>query len=330
MIGSDYSFSTLALLACMALLLNLLFGGPMSLYQPLRVLHPMELWRGLVSMMERKFNRAKRNAKTRRRRGWFLLLLGTGVLFLLGETLQQLFTLPGGEYIELLLLTVMLGARPVLDATLRMRRLLKKTPKQIDGLLLPPALVRREHKHYDHASIMRAAIELLALKLSEQVVAPLLAYLLFGWVGVMLVMGVAVMDQLVGYTSSRSREFGQATAIVHSLLQWLPTRTTAVLIAFASLFSPSANPLQSWVVMLAQAGNVKSANAGWPLGAIAGALSLTLGGPRTLHGAYIADGWVGKGRSQPQVADLKRAQWLYAIALLLLLLALLLIGASNI
>lgn len=329
MLLTSDSFSTLALIGFFALLLNIVLGGPASFYQPLRFLHPLSLWNGVVSMFERKLNRAKRSASVRQNRGMMFAFLCLFLLISVGMCLHVLFRIPGAEYAEIPLLAIIFASRQTFDATNNMRRLLKKSPASIDGILLPPALVRRQQKAYDHPAIIRASIELLALNFSERVIAPLLYYLLFGWIGVVLVCGISIMDQLVGYTSNRSREFGSSTALFHSILQWLPSRFTAFWIGITCLFAPSSAPLKTWKIMFSQAAKTKSANAGWPLGAMAGALTLTLGGPRTLHGSYIADGWIGTGSSKPQIADLKRAQWLYGISHMLLLMTLLLLGAST-
>jgi adenosylcobinamide-phosphate synthase len=55
-------------------------------------------------------------------------------------------------------------------------------------------------------------------------------------------------------------------------------------------------------------------NAGWPEAAMAGGLSLSLAGPRTYGSTRVEDAWVGNGRPEPTLRDLRRALTLYRIA----------------
>jgi adenosylcobinamide-phosphate synthase len=55
------------------------------------------------------------------------------------------------------------------------------------------------------------------------------------------------------------------------------------------------------------AGHHRSPNAGWPEAAMAGALGLRLAGPRVYGEIMVQDGWMGDGRAEATVADLRRA-----------------------
>ena len=68
------------------------------------------------------------------------------------------------------------------------------------------------------------------------------------------------------------------------------------------------------------ANKTTSPNSGWPLAAAAGALNVTLAGPRRVADGTIEDAWIGQGTSKTQVRDLIRSQWLYATANVVLLL----------
>ncbi len=62
------------------------------------------------------------------------------------------------------------------------------------------------------------------------------------------------------------------------------------------------------------AGHHRSPNAGWPEAAMAGALGLRLAGPRVYGETLVQDGWMGDGRAEATVTDLRRALALFRLA----------------
>jgi len=69
--------------------------------------------------------------------------------------------------------------------------------------------------------------------------------------------------------------------------------------------------------MLRDARKHRSPNAGWPEGAMAGALDLALAGPRRYPEGMVADPWVGDGTAQATTSDIVRALSLYKLACVL-------------
>jgi adenosylcobinamide-phosphate synthase len=68
--------------------------------------------------------------------------------------------------------------------------------------------------------------------------------------------------------------------------------------------------------MLRDGSRHRSPNAGWPEGAMAGALGLALAGPRRYADGVVADPWVGEGTARAAPADIARALVLYKHACL--------------
>jgi adenosylcobinamide-phosphate synthase len=58
----------------------------------------------------------------------------------------------------------------------------------------------------------------------------------------------------------------------------------------------------------------RSPNAGWPEAAMAGALGLSLAGPRRYAGELLDDAWMGAGRTAATVTDIRRALRLLVLA----------------
>lgn len=328
MLFSSYSFSILALMSCVALLLNLLLAGPRSLWSPVVFLHPLNLLERALRRVSEKLNRFRRTDEQREMRGLMLVLAVLLAMVMLGNWLQQIFVQLRTDLLELGLLAMFLGARQAFDRTMQVEKLLVKSPGVVSSEILSPRLVRRQQREYDSATVIRGSIEAMMVSLSESVVAPLFYYIIAGWPGVMAVGIVTVMDDALGYRNPQYQHFGRATAILHTLLQWIPARIAGISIVLASGFAPACQPLTALRILLTQAGRTASANAGWPIAAAAGALGITLGGPRAMFGSYIADQWIGEGKVQVNAKALKAARWLYAIAVLLLVMILLFLSVT--
>jgi adenosylcobinamide-phosphate synthase len=87
--------------------------------------------------------------------------------------------------------------------------------------------------------------------------------------------------------------------------------------------SKNASANGAWRAMRRDAARHRSPNAGYPEAAMAGALGLSLAGPRVYGGVPVDDATMGDGRRDADAADIVRALALYrrADAILLALLA---------
>ena len=72
----------------------------------------------------------------------------------------------------------------------------------------------------------------------------------------------------------------------------------------------------------------QSPNAGWPEAAMAAALGLRFGGPRSYQGETVDLAWMGEGRTSLTRADIKNGVTLMQRAMLLLAFGLLFVGIS--
>jgi adenosylcobinamide-phosphate synthase len=79
-------------------------------------------------------------------------------------------------------------------------------------------------------------------------------------------------------------------------------------------------------VMRRDAPKHQSPNAGWPEAAMAAALGLRLGGPRSYQGDTVDLPWMGEGRTDLTRADIKSGVKLMQKAMLLLSFVLLFVG----
>lgn len=305
-----------------ALFVSALAFGSSTLSRALGLHIPPILLRRFILKLESKLNRSRRNAATRVYRG--IVIVG----FMLALTLAVAFAVnaasghwPLAAYGEIILLAYLLPVRRLWDDARRLRRTLKTKGLEKAQTLAAP-MARRHTRQLDAHALMRVAIEYLIENFSDKILAPVLWYLLLGLPGAMVVCMVNLLDGMIGHHSQRYIAFGWAAAKLDDVLQWIPARLAALMLFLAAFFVPKSRPLAGLRTALRDAGKTRSPNNGWPLATAAGALHVTLGGPREIGEAVVEDAWLGKGTVKATARDVMRAQWLYLVACLLTALAL--------
>ena len=191
-------------------------------------------------------------------------------------------------------------------------------------------IVGRDPETLDEFAVARAAIESLAENFSDGVVAPALAYLLFGPVGLCAYKALNTLDSMIGHRSLRYEWFGKAAARLDDVVNLIPARLSGIMLILAALITPTANPWRAAVTMVRDARKHRSWNAGWPEGAMAGALDLALAGPRRYGLDIVRDPWIGEGRARALPRDISRALLLFAMACLIQALILVLLIAWRV
>ena len=216
--------------------------------------------------------------------------------------------LPYGRLIELLIVAGALGLR-------RPWNLLRAVGGALEwqgvtaGREAVRSLTGRHIYSLDEHGVVRAAIEGAAQALERRVVAPALWYALLGLPGLLLWMASDGLAHAIG-GGPRHDRFGRPAAVLHGLLGYVPARLTALLVVLACPFVPKARAGEAVRTLL---------SAGPPaVAAFAGALDLSLGGPRREGEVLVCDAWIGEGRARAVPADIRRAQAVYAVACLLL------------
>lgn len=139
-------------------------------------------------------------------------------------------------------------------------------------------VVGRDTERLDEGEVARAGLETLAESLCDGVVAPLFWFAVAGLPGLWAFKAVSTLDSMVGHREAPWTHFGWASARLDDLLNWVPARITALLIATAAR---SGRALHfAW----RDAGKTSSPNAGVVEAAFAGALGVQLGGTNWYDG----------------------------------------------
>ena len=154
------------------------------------------------------------------------------------------------------------------------------------------SIVGRETDHLTTEEVRRATIETVAENLSDGVVAPMFYGVLLGVPGMILYKGVNTLDSMVGYRNERYIAFGRVPARADDILNYLPSRLTALLMACVAtiLKMDGAGALR---IIRRDAQKASSPNAGWPEAAMAGVLNVRLGGPSIYSGRLVQKSLIG-------------------------------------
>ncbi|WP_127145157.1 adenosylcobinamide-phosphate synthase CbiB [Pelagibacterium montanilacus] len=313
------------LVALAALGLERLAGYPPALVRAIG--HPV-IWIGwLIGAGEKAYNNADWSFEDRRFAGALVLagVLAVVLVVTLPLTLA-LRALPWGWALEAVLASSLLAQKELWAAVGRVGRGLETSLDA--GRHAVSQIVGRDTTELDGPEISRAAIETLAENTSDGVIAPLLYLALLGLPGIALYKAINTADSMVGYRSDRYLAFGWASARTDDFVNFLPARLTALLFALAAALDRSASGRAAWRTARRDAGKHASPNAGWPEAAMAGALGLSLGGPRAYGGRVLDLPTMGDGRRSLGPSDIVAALGLYRTALWLTLGAMALVTAG--
>jgi adenosylcobinamide-phosphate synthase len=303
------------------MMIELCAGYPQALLRAIG--HPVTWIGRLIAALDRLLNRDTADAYWRRGAGIVTVLLLIGIVGVVAFVVQH----------ELLLLPFGLIAVAVIASTLIAQRSLHRhvadvaTALEQGGVIAGRAavakIVGRDPQTLDAAGVARAAIESLAENFSDAVVAPAFWMAIAGLPGAALYKAINTADSMIGHRTPRHEAFGWAAAQLDDLVNLPASRLSALLLVAAAALNKNASAAAAWRAVVRDAARHRSPNAGYPEAAMAGALGLSLSGPRVYGGVKIDDAMMGDGRRDATATDIRQALILYryADAVLLVLIA---------
>ncbi|MEA3498097.1 MAG: adenosylcobinamide-phosphate synthase CbiB [Campylobacterota bacterium] len=159
-------------------------------------------------------------------------------------------------------------------------------------------LVSRNTNELSSSDINKAAIETYGENLSDGVVAPLFYLILFGIVGLFIYKAINTLDSMVGYRDERYENFGKFSAILDDVVNYIPSRITAVLIG--GLFFSGKALKKCW-----KFGKLHdSPNAGYPISAIGLSIGVKLGGNTKYFGKIKSKPFFSEGEENIRSNDI--------------------------
>jgi adenosylcobinamide-phosphate synthase len=299
-------------LTALAVLIEIIAGYPDWLLRSIG--HPV-IWMGrLIATLERRWNHESAGPGPRQILGVITVLLLVAIAATAALIIERgLLILPFG----------MIGAGILGSTLIAQRSLYQHVARVADALEnqgirsaqeAVSHLVGRDTQSLDEAGVARAAIESLAENFSDGVVAPVFWMIIAGLPGAATYKAISTADSMIGHHSSRYQAFGWAAARLDDLVNLPASRLAAILIIAAAAVTQGASAPAAWRAVRRDARHHRSPNAGYPEAAMAGALRLSLAGPRAYGGVVIDDAFMGDGRRAVKTTDIRAALALYRCA----------------
>jgi len=139
-------------------------------------------------------------------------------------------------------------------------------------------LVSRDTKELNDSDINKAAIETYGENFSDGIVAPLFYLFFFGIVGLFIYKAINTLDSMVGYRNERYEKFGKFSAILDDVVNYIPSRITAIIIALLFWKLKIIKKIFSYGKLH------ESPNAGYPISALGFSINVQLGGNTSYFG----------------------------------------------
>lgn len=302
--------------AASALLIERFAGYPQPVFE--RISHPV-VWLGkLIDALDKWLNKTSVSPQEGRLRGVLALAVLLAAAFIPTWYLSRFLAgLPLGWLLEALLATSLIAQKSLKDHVLAVYDGLGRS--LADGRRAVSMIVGRDPAQLDAAGVSKAALESLAENASDGIVAPVLWYALLGLPGIAMYKAINTADSMIGHKNEKYQWFGWASARLDDVVNLPASRLTGYLFAAAE----PARFRQIVAVMTRDAPKHQSPNAGWPEAAMAAALGLRFGGPRSYDGQSVDLPYMGDGRDAITRDDIRRGLKLVSRALWLLLFGLL-------
>jgi adenosylcobinamide-phosphate synthase len=304
-----------AAVALLAMVIELGIGYPERLVRIIG--HPVTWIGALIGGLDRLLNRGPA-MPLRRIPGILALASVLGVIGAIALFAQwQLLRLPFGILAVAVLASTMIAQRS-LDRYVGNVASALELQGLDAGRKAVSHIVGRDTAGLDSAGVARAAIESLAENFSDAVVAPVFWLVAAGLPGAALYKAINTADSMIGHRTARHASFGWAAARLDDLVNLPASRLSALLLAAAAVFRQvlhhDASAPEAWRAVRRDAAGHRSPNAGYPEAAMAGALGLSLAGPRAYDGVSVNDAFMGDGRRDANAKDIRRALALYRCA----------------
>jgi adenosylcobinamide-phosphate synthase len=308
-------------LALLAMMIELCAGYPQALWRAIG--HPVTWIGHLITALDRLLNRDTADAHRRQYAGILAILLLVAIVGSITFVVErELLRLPFGLIAVAVIASTLIAQRSLHQHVADVATALEQGGV-IAGRAAVARIVGRDPQTLDAAGVARAAIESLAENFADGVVAPVFWMAIAGLPGAALYKAINTADSMIGHRTPRHEAFGWAAAQLDDLVNLPASRLSALLLVAAAALNKNASAAAAWRAVVRDAARHRSPNAGYPEAAMAGALGLSLSGPRVYGGVKIDDAMMGDGRRDATATDIRQALILYryADAVLLVLIA---------
>lgn len=282
-------------------LLDLLLGDPEWLY------HPVRLIGKLISRTEKRLRARGGNL-----RAGAVFLTASTVLVTMAVTALVLWLLGllgrvplfiGMALLDWMGIAVTCMAKEARGVEKALERGLPDARKQVGRI------VGRDTQELDEDEIIKATVETVAENTTDGVISPLFWALLGGPVLLWGFKAANTLDSMVGYMDEKYRDIGWSSARLDDIMNYIPARLTALLMACAAYLT-GLDGKNAFRIVRRDHANHKSPNCAWSEAAAAGAMHIRLGGTHTYFGKPVEKPTIGDADRPPERKDIRRANGL--------------------
>lgn len=334
-------------------LLDMVFG------EPKRMRHPVVIIGSLISALEKKLNNTEKTGAQKRRAGVItvivvcaasaaaaavipMLAFGAGfaagfcmshagvIPWMIRGTLAQLFC---GRLACVAVMSVMcwlmLAARSLKQESMKVYDAFERD--DLEGARYSVSMiVGRDTSVLDRNGIIKAAVETVAENTSDGVTVPIFWMALLGAPGLYFYKAVNTMDSMIGYKNDMYMDFGRCAARLDDVLNYIPSRLTALCMIAAAWALPGFDGRGAWRVWRRDRRKHASPNSAQTESACAGALGLQLAGPAVYFGVVHDKPFIGDAEREIEPSDIPAANRLMLATAFIMLAAAVLIGVFTI
>ena len=282
-----------AAVVALALLVDVTMGDPPNRFHPVA-------WMGNVIAIARR--KAPATGETVRFLYGMGLVFG-GMVFLgcVGWAIQRLCLASSvlvSIVVQAIVLKCMFSVRSLAAAGKLVSGALRQQELELARHHVATHLVSRDVSKLDESKLAAATIESVAENTSDSVIAPLFYFAIAGLPGALVYRFVNTCDAMISYRTAELEWFGKTAARTDDLLNWVPSRITAVLMLLVGGIRTGKfrDPIAIW---MRDHRLTASPNAGHPMSAAAGVLGVVL--EKEEH--YI----LGKGQPDPCTVTIEQA-----------------------
>ncbi len=169
-------------------------------------------------------------------------------------------------------------------------------------------VVSRDTAALDREGVIRAAVETVAENTSDGVTAPMMMLAAGGPLLGFLYKAASTMDSMLGYKNDRYLKFGRFAARLDDVLNFIPSRITALLmIVTAGFFPGEMDRERAYRIWKRDRRKHDSPNAAQTEAVMAGALGIRLAGPTPYFGKIKEKPYLGDPLREPEAEDIARA-----------------------
>lgn len=292
-------------------LLDCILGDPYTMP------HPVRLIGTLISKLEAFF---RNKISDEKKAGLFLcisvLLISTAVPALILIICYKIHIILGIA-VESIFCYYLIAAKCLRDESMKVYEAIQNDDTE-SARCAVSMIVGRDTNVLDRNGIIRAAVETVAENTSDGVTAPLF-YMAFGGAVLGFFYKAAnTMDSMIGYKNDKYLNFGRAAAKLDDVLNYIPSRFTALLMIMSAFFLglDGDNAFRIWQ---RDRRNHASPNSAQTESAAAGALGVQLAGNAYYFGKLCEKPYIGDPVREIENGDIRRVNRMMYVSSALML-----------